>query len=143
VLAVDDISDDVDVQPGDDGVVFPLRDMLGFTISQGEGTGVAELELDERHMNPHGAVHGGVMFVLVDTAMGAAAMSVVGEGNRCATLDIHTRYLSPCFGGRVTATATVRKPGRRVVHLDATVVGDDGREYTAATGVFAVIPVAG
>lgn len=136
-------TDRLDVQPTDDGPVFPLRDMLGFAITQGDGTGVATLEIDERHINPHGTVHGGVMFVMLDTAMGAATMSVVPDGNWCATLDIHTRYLSPCFGGRITATATVRKAGRRVVHLDAVVAGDDGREYVAASGVFAIIPAAG
>lgn len=138
-----DSSDRLDVQPSDDGPAFPLRDMLGFAVVQGDGTGTATLEIDERHINPHGTVHGGVMFVMLDTAMGAATMSVVGEGNWCATLDIHTRYLTPCFGGRVVATATVRKAGRRVVHLDAVVAGEDGREYVAASGVFAVIPAAG
>ena len=136
-------TDHLDVQPTDDGPVFPLRDMIGFSILQGDGTGVATLEIDERHLNPHGTLHGAIPYLLIDTAMGAATMSVVGEGNWCATLDIHTRYLSPCFGGTVTATATVRKAGRRVVHLDAEVTGGDGREYVAASGVFAVIPAAG
>ena len=139
----DPTTEHLDVQPTDDGPVFPLRDMLGFSIAQGQGTGVATLDVDERHINPHGTVHGGVMFVMLDTAMGAATMSIVGEGNWCATLDIHTRYLSPCFGGHLIATATVRKAGRRVVHLDAVVAGEDGREYVAASGVFAIIPAAG
>ncbi|MFP5487064.1 MAG: PaaI family thioesterase, partial [Acidimicrobiia bacterium] len=60
-----------DVPSGDEGPVFPLRDMLGFTVVQGDGTGTATLEIDERHINPHGTVHGGVMFVMLDTAMGA------------------------------------------------------------------------
>ena len=51
------------------------------TIVQGEGSGTATLDVDERHINPHGTVHGGVMFVMLDTAMGAATMSVVGDGN--------------------------------------------------------------
>ena len=123
-----------------DGPVFPLREMLGFTIETGEGVATAWLDVDERHINPHGTVHGGVMFILLDTAMGGATMSVLDEGNWCATLDIHTRYLAPCFGGRITATATVRKAGRRVVHLDGVVTGADGTEYAAASAVFAVIP---
>ena len=137
---------EIDVQPSDepvDGPVFPLRDMLGFTVTQSAGGGIAVLDIDERHINPHGTLHGAIPYLLIDTAMGAATMSVVGEGNWCATLDIHTRYLSPCFGGRVTATATVRKAGKRVVHLDASVTGDDGTEFVAAAGVFAVIPAAG
>jgi uncharacterized protein (TIGR00369 family) len=80
------------------------------------------------------------MFALIDTAMGGATMSVLEPGNWCATVDIHTRFMSPCFGGTLTATASVRRAGRRVVHLDATVVGDDGKEYVTAAGVFAVIP---
>jgi acyl-CoA thioesterase len=135
--------DELEVQPTDDGPAFPLRDLLGFEVAKGVGTGVATLDVAPLHINPHGTVHGGVMFVMLDTAMGAATMSVVGEGNWCATLDIHTRYLSPCFGGRLTATATVRKAGKRVVHLDAVVADEAGKEYVAASGVFAVIPAAG
>lgn len=101
------------------------------------------MEVDERHINPHGSVHGAVMFAMVDTAMGGATMSVLDEGNWCATVDIHTRFLVPCFSGTLTATATVRRAGRRVVHLDGTVADQDGREYLAASGVFAVIPAAG
>jgi len=126
-----------DVRPAAD---FPLKDLLGFTIETRDGVSTARLTVDSRHLNPHGTVHGAVMFALLDTSMGGATMSVVDEGNWCATVDITTRFLAPCFGGELIATATVRKAGRRVVHLDATVVGDDDREYTAATGVFAVIP---
>jgi uncharacterized protein (TIGR00369 family) len=119
---------------------FPLRDMLGFDIESADGVGRAWLDVDARHINPHGTLHGAVPFLLIDTAMGGATMSVLPEGNWCATVDIHTRFLRPCFGGRVTATATVRRAGKRVVHLDAVVDDDDGIEYVAASGVFAVIP---
>lgn len=127
----------------DDDPGFPLRELLGFSIESGDGVGTAWLDVDERHINPHGAVHGAVMFALVDTAMGGATMSVLAEGNWCATVDIHTRFLAPCFGGRLTARATVRRPGRRIVHLDGVVVDDEGTEFVAATGVFAVIPAGG
>jgi acyl-CoA thioesterase len=119
---------------------FPLRDLLGFTMETGDGRSTGRLTVDARHINPHGTVHGAVMFALIDTAMGGATMSVVEEGNRCATVDITTRFLAPCFGGELVAVATVRRAGRRIVHLDATVTDGGDKEYTAATGVFAVIP---
>ena len=122
---------------------FPLKELIGFTIEPGDGRSTARLTVDERHLNPHGVVHGAVMFALLDTAMGGATMSVVEEGNWCATIDVTTRFLAPCFGGELVATATVRKAGRRVVHLDASVADADGVEFTAATGVFAVIPAPG
>lgn len=134
---------DVDSDATDSGSDFPLRDMLGFSIEQGDGVGTTWLDVDERHINPHGAVHGAVMFALVDTAMGGATMSVLDEGNWCATVDINTRFLAPCFGGRITGTATVRRAGRRIVHLDGVVVDESGVELMAASGVFAVIPAPG
>jgi len=123
-----------------DGPSFPLREMLGFRIDSGHGESTVTLDVDERHINPHGSVHGAVMFAMVDTAMGGATMSVLDEGNWCATVDIHTRFLAPCFSGTLMATATVRRAGRRVVHLDGVVVDQAGKEYLAASGVFAVIP---
>jgi acyl-CoA thioesterase len=119
---------------------FPLRDLLGFTIEQGQGSARASLAVDARHINPHGTVHGAVTFALVDTAMGSATMSVVGDGNWCTTIDIHTRDLAPAYRGLLTAEARVRKAGRRIVQLEAVVVDGDGRELVTATGAFAVIP---
>lgn len=122
---------------------FPFKDLLGFHIEMTDGASTARLAVDSRHLNPHGVVHGAVMFALIDTAMGGATMSVVEPGNWCATVDITTRFLAPCFGGELAATATVRRAGRRIVHLDASVVDGDGQELTAATGVFAVVPARG
>ena len=118
---------------------FPFRDLLGFKIESGDGVGRAWLDIDERHLNPHRTVHGAVPYALIDTAMGGATMSVLPAGNWCSTIDIHTRYLATIRGGRITATATVRRAGRRIVHLEGVVAGDDGTEYVVASGVFAVI----
>lgn len=119
---------------------FPLKDLLGFTIERGEGLGRCRIEVADQHLNPNGVVHGAVPYAMVDTAMGAATVSILPDDQMCATIEIHTRYLSPCFGGELVATATVRKPGRRVVHLDAAVTDGDGREIVVATGSFAVLP---
>lgn len=135
------MADDADVDS--DGLHFPFRDLLGFRIEPDDDVATASLDVEERHLNPNGAVHGAVMFALVDTAMGRATMMSLDEGNACATVDITTRFLRPCLGGRIRATATVRKAGRRIVHLDGVVVDDAGREVMAATGVFAVIPAPG
>ncbi len=123
-----------------DGLHFPLGDALGYQIESGDGTARAWLTIAEIHLNPHGSVHGAVPYFLLDTAMGGATMSVLGEGLWCTTVDIRVAYLSPCFGGTMAATATVRKAGRRLVFVDAVVTGDADAEYASASGVFAVIP---
>lgn len=119
---------------------FPLRDLLGFELEMGEGSATATLDVTEMHINPHGSLHGAVPFTMIDTAMGAATMSVIAEDHFCSTIDITTRYLAPCRSGRITCVATVRRAGRRIAHLDAVVTTEDGTEIVAATGTFVIYP---
>lgn len=122
-----------------DGHGFPLGDYLGMTIELPEqGVAVARVEVTERHHNPHGYLHGAVLFALVDTAMGGATMSLLDPGQRCATIEIQTRFLRPVKSGTVEAQVRVLQAGRRIVHLEAEVTAD-GRPVAAATGSFSVI----
>ena len=117
---------------------FPLRDLIGFDIEMGDGSATATLEVTDLHINPHGSLHGAVPYMMLDTAMGAATMSIVPEGHYCSTVDISTRYLAPCRSGRITCVAKVRRAGRRIAHLDAVVTTEDGIEIVAATGTFVI-----
>lgn len=117
---------------------FPIKEFLGFDIERGDGKGIASLELGERHMNPNGVAHGATPFALMDTAMGAAVMTVVDEGQMCATIEIHTRFHRAARSGRLTAEAVVITAGRRVVQLEARTTDDQGRLVASATGSFAV-----
>lgn len=118
---------------------FPLKDFLGLTIEPGEGSAVAELELDERHLNPNSVAHGAVPFAMMDTAMGAAVMSILDEGQFCATIEMHTRFVRGPSSGMLRATAQVVHAGRRIVHLEASTVDDRGKLVASATSSYAVL----
>ena len=123
---------------------FPLRTFLDFTIGDGPngepGTATAILDVDERHLNPNGVVHGGVVFTMVDTAMGRATLSVLDEGCLCASIEVSVRYLRPVVEGRLVATATVLRAGRRIVHIEGAVhVDGDDRPVAVVQGSFAVL----
>ncbi len=129
---------------------FPLRTWLGFDIVEADDGVEALLDVDERHLNPNGVVHGGVVFTLVDTAMGSATMRVIDEGCLCASIEIHLRYLRPAGRGRLRARTRVLRRGRRVVHLESRVTvdpvepdadagGAGGEPVAVATGSFAVL----
>lgn len=127
--------------PADPGA-FWLRDQLGFALEKGpdgSGRATAAIDCDHRHLNPHGAVHGAVLFALLDTAMGAATSTTLDEGSICATIEIHTRFLAPVFIGRLTADVSVIRAGRRIVHLAGEVRDGAGTLVGHATGSFAVI----
>ena len=130
------------VDTGDEGYdAFPLRSFLGFDIDDGvDGEAVATLDVDDRHLNPNGVVHGGVVFTLADTAMGRATLSVLGDGHVCASIEVSVRYLRPITGGRLMAAARVLRAGRRIVHLEGrvTVDGDD-RPAAVVQASFAVL----
>jgi uncharacterized protein (TIGR00369 family) len=49
------------------------------------------------------------------------------------------RFIRPAVAGRLTATATVLKRGRNVVHLDGRVVDDEQRLVATAAGTFAIL----
>ena len=120
---------------------FPLQSFLDFDIRDGpDGAVVAFLEVDDRHLNPNGIVHGGVVFSLADTAMGRATMAVLSDGQICASIEVSVRYLRPIPGGRLVATASVLRAGRRIVHLECSITVDgDDRPVAVLQGSFAVL----
>ena len=120
---------------------FPLQSFLDFDIRDGpDGAVVAFLEVDDRHLNPNGIVHGGVVFSLADTAMGRATMAVLSDGQICASIEVSVRYLRPILGGRLVATASVLRAGRRIVHLECSITVDgDDRPVAVLQGSFAVL----
>lgn len=123
---------------------FPLRSHLGLEVAAtGPGTAGASLVADDRHLNPNGVVHGAVLFALVDTAMGAAAMTVVPDGCACASVEVHLRFLAPAMAGALACEVTVDRAGKRIVFLSGRVTDGAGGLVATATGTFAVISLAG
>ncbi len=121
-------------------VTFPLQAHLGMTVGSPErGRGRAEVEVTSELHNPNGVLHGAVLFAMVDTAMGAATMSVLDPGLACASIEVHLRFLRPVASGQVVAEVAVMRAGRRIVQLDGRVVDAAGDTVAAASGSFAVI----
>ncbi|MCB0986973.1 MAG: PaaI family thioesterase [Microthrixaceae bacterium] len=121
----------------DDYATFPLRTFLGMDISSATaGTAEASLVVDDKHLNPNGVVHGAVLFALVDTAMGAAAMSVLAEGRYATSVDIQFRFVRPASTGRLSATVEVIKAGRNLIHLEGRITGEDDKLISTAAGTF-------
>lgn len=119
---------------------FPLRSHLGLDMAvTGPGAASASVTADQRHLNPNGVVHGAVLFALADTAMGAAAMTVVPDGSFCASVEVHVRFLQPALAGHLGCEVTVERAGKRIVHLSGRINDANGATVATATGTFAVI----
>jgi len=116
----------------------------GFTALVGaddptaaDGEARLEVEVDERHLNPAGSVHGGMLATLVDTAMGAAVRSAV-DGEVPATSHLSVTYLRPGQPGTLLVTATVRKRGESLTVCEADVT-QDGKSLVHALATFALV----
>lgn len=119
---------------------FPLSEFLGMTIEHLEpGRATATIDLADSHQNPHGFVHGAVLFTMADTSMGAATMSVLGDDQRCSTIELHLRFFRPVVEGRLVADTEVLRQGRRIVHLETRIRDGEDRLVAVADGSFAVV----
>ena len=93
----------------------PIAKLIGFKlVSIGAGKAVIELEADERHANPMGTLHGGVLCDITDAAMGMAYASELREGESFTTLELKINFLKPVWKAGLRAEASVVNGGRTV-----------------------------
>lgn len=85
----------------------------------------------ERHGNPQGVVHGGMLMTLVDAVMGIAVYRAIGK-RRCATISLNCSFVaSGRVGDWLEASAEVVRRGRSVVFMRGDIQVDDRRLITA------------
>lgn len=115
-----------------------FADVVGISgLTAEEGRAHARLETGDRHLNPTGVVHGGVLATLVDTAMGAAVRSTIDRDDGAATTQLTLAYLRPGRPGPITVTAQVGKQSEHVVVCQAQ-VDQDGERLIEALATFAI-----
>ena len=109
---------------------------LGFTAKAADGVCVIELELDARHMSVANRAHGGVLFTMLDTAMGRAVISRLPAGRGCATVEAKINYLRPVQGGRIRAEGRAMDLTRRTAYCEGVIQDDEGRVLARSSGTF-------
>ena len=93
----------------------PIADLIGFTlVSIGPGRAVVELEAGDRHANPMGTMHGGVLCDISDAAMGMAYASKLKEGESFTTLELKINFVKPVWRAKLRAEGRVVNGGKTV-----------------------------
>ena len=109
-----------------------------------EGRAVLRATPDERHLNYIGFVHGGWTTTLMDSALGAAAHTLMPPGERAVTVEIKVNITRPVVPGTpIVVAAEVQHRGRRTVVADGKMHDDRGRLLALALATFAVVPAGG
>jgi uncharacterized protein (TIGR00369 family) len=138
--------------PPDPRPVRPMPDLLraarrgGFHAEVGFGIdavhsrrGVVTVTgtVERRHLNINGVVHGGVYATILDTAMGAAVVSVLSEGETTATTSLYVEFLRAAREGEtLTARGEVLRRGRHIAFAEGNLYGSDGRRFSQARGTW-------
>jgi uncharacterized protein (TIGR00369 family) len=106
-------------------------------VSTEEGRAVITIQAEQRHLNPSGTVHGGLISTLIDVSMAEALNTITEEDEQPFTIQITVNYMKPGKVGTLTSTAQVRKGGERITIVEAEVVQEEDDEVIAlATGTY-------
>ncbi|SPF43350.1 conserved hypothetical protein [Syntrophobacter sp. SbD1] len=106
----------------------PIANLIGFKlVSFGSGQAVIEFEAGEKHANPMGTLHGGVLCDISDAVMGMAYASTLKEGESFTTLELKINFLKPFWKGKLRAEGSVVNGGKSVGLVMCDVLDEKGR----------------
>ena len=92
-----------------------IATLIGFSLAAIEpGRALVEFEATERHANPMGTLHGGVLADIADAAMGIAYAARLDEGETFTTLELKINFVKPVWTGKLRAEGRVMSGGRTV-----------------------------
>jgi acyl-CoA thioesterase len=98
-----------------------------------DGHAKMKIDINEKHRNPIGSVHGGCLFSLADTVAGVA-LSTTGVG--CTTLSAHTTYIKAAMMDKsrvLYGEATPIRIGRKIAVYQVDITDDQGQEISRMT----------
>lgn len=112
-----------------------IAETLGFKlVDVGPGTATIELFADtEKHANPMGTVHGGVLCDIADAAIGTAHATTLEEGESFTSIDLQINFFRPVWKDRIRAIAKPVNVGRQISRYVCDIFKDDGKLIAQVT----------
>jgi len=119
----------------------PYFSLLSMEIKELEwGSSLLEMQLEEKHLQPFGNVHGGAIASMVDAAAFWAAFPQVEKGMGLTTVEVKVNYLAPVQRGKLTAMGRCIKMGKTIA-LGEALIRDEGEKLIAhGTATMMVVP---
>ena len=109
-----------------------IRDLEIRLDKASNGVCETSLVVQDRFLQQHGFIHGGVIATMADHTAGGAARSVSGDKD-VLTVEFKINYLRPAIGDRLRCTATMLRAGKTVIVAEALVYAiNAGKETLVA-----------
>ena len=110
----------------------PISELIGLEIQPGPpGEAIIFLNVGQRMHNPMGFVHGGIIALLADAAMGIAFGRSLDDQHAFATVELKTSFIRPVIEGRLRAEAKLVQRGLRIGFVECQIT--DQRSKLIAT----------
>lgn len=99
----------------------PYHHYLGLQKLEAEtGHGRLQLVIEEQLINPAGALHGGVLYSVLDVVSYLALLSQLEAKQEAVTHDIHVSVMRAAkLGQQLNFSATLEKLGKRLAFIEA------------------------
>ena len=121
--------------------LMPFARQLGITLDEASADRVvARLAWAPQLCTVAGAIHGGALMTLADTAGALVAFLGLPDGATTATITSTTQMFRPVTGGTVRAVAVPLHRGRTTVTAQTSLFDDGDRLVGQTTQVQAVRP---
>lgn len=126
---------------------FPFFNLLGVEVLDiAPGWSKARLAYRPDLVQPAGIMHGGVIATLVDTGIAHALLmtdrfqELREQQGALVSVDLRVKFLRPVSEGAVLCEATVVRLGRHLVHAEAVVTSENGKEVARGDAIYMVVP---
>jgi len=91
------------------------------------GESFVEIELDRKHLQGYGYVHGGVYSALIDSAGFFAVYTRVEGDDSAATIEMKVNYLSSVKSGKLLAHARCINLGKSIGLAEVTIKNEENK----------------
>ena len=117
-----------------------FNDQIGFVVDHCDGTAVkARLDIDDRHLQPFGLVHGGVYAAIAEALASMGTYIGTGGDRFVAGSSNLTHFLRPVFkGDAITCTGAPIHTGRTQWIWDIEVLNGEGKRCATTRVTIAV-----
>ena len=103
-----------------EGANDSLGTLIDLTLTKWEkGYAQCTLEVQEKLLNPQRTLHGGALFTMADSGMGATLYTCIDEDEVCSTISTHIAYFKTVKSGRLTCDTRLIHRSKTIAALES------------------------
>lgn len=119
----------------------PYLQLLSMTlVDLGMDYSVLHADVENKHFNPFGSIHGGVYASIIDTAAYWAMYCQLDENAGLVSLDLKVNNLAPFRNGRLIVRGESLKFGKTICLAQGLVATEDGKMIAHGTSTLMQTP---